>query len=149
MPCRSKGSNGDLTDLMEALLKRVDRLIKREKLPWIRHGSTITVDLSQSGRSQQVRLERRDDLYVFRSVVVGSDFVTRTDTSWRELAHRVWRKNALKEFVTFAFDEMDRLIGFIEQPVVTLDQEELKLYIEVLARECDRLEYSVPESHPW
>ena len=126
---------------MDILLKRVDRLIKREKLPWLRHGPTISVDLSQSGRSQQVRLERRDDLYIFRSVVVGSGFVTRTDTSWRELAHRVWRKNALKEFVTFAFDEMDRLIGFIEQPVATLDREELQFYIEVLARECDRFEY--------
>ena len=116
-------------------------MIKREKLPWLRHGSTIAVDLSQSGRSQQVLLQRQNDLYVFRSVVVGSEFVTRSDTTWRELAHRVWRKNALKELVTFAFDEMDRLIGFIEQPVATLDHEELKLYIEVVARESDRLEY--------
>jgi hypothetical protein len=47
----------------------------------------------------------------------------------------------MKDLITFAFDDRDNLVGVIEQPVLTLDYEELKLYIETLARECDRFEY--------
>ena len=35
----------------------------------------------------------------------------------------------------------NRLLGRIEQPVATLDHEELELYVEILAKECDRFEY--------
>ena len=75
------------------------------------------------------------------STVVGRDFVTADDDAWRALAYRAWRKNALKDLVTFAFDSDDQLIGLIEQPVTTLDHEELQLYVETLAKECDRFEY--------
>jgi len=47
----------------------------------------------------------------------------------------------MKDLVTFAFDDKNNLIGVIEQPALTLDHEELNLYIETLARECDRFEY--------
>jgi hypothetical protein len=40
----------------------------------------------------------------------------------------------------------DHPIGVIEQPVATLDHEELVLYIETLARECDRFEYKLTGS---
>ena len=94
-----------------------------------------------SGRTQRVEIRRHDSLYVFRSVVVGTDYVTRRDKAWRNLARRVWRKNAVKDLITFAFDEQDRLLGRIEQPVATLDENELRLYVELVARECDRFEY--------
>lgn len=50
-------------------------------------------------------------------------------------------KNDMKDLVSFAFDDKNNLVGVIEQPVLTTDYEELKLYIETLARECDRFEY--------
>ena len=52
--------------------------------------------------------------------------------------YRAWRRNAMKELVTFAFDEDNRLIGLVEVPAGTLQYEELRVYIEVLAKECDR-----------
>jgi len=45
--------------------------------------------------------------------------------------------------VTFAFDHNDRLVGVVEQPAATLDHEEVRVYIETLARECDRFEYTL------
>ena len=75
--------------------------------------------------------------------MAGAEFVTRDEGAWRDLAYRAWRKNDLKEIVTFSFDRRHRLIGVIEQPAETLDREELVLYISTLARECDRFEYKL------
>ncbi len=55
----------------------------------------------------------------------------------------LWRKDGIKELVTFAFDEKDRMVGLIEQPMATLDHEELQFHIEVVAKECDRFEYAL------
>ena len=126
---------------MDAVLRRLDDLISQRRLPWDRADNTVTVDLWKSGRQQRVHIDRGGELYVFWSTVVGCGFVTKSDDAWRGLAYRAWRKNALKDLVTFAFDEEDRLIGLIEQPVATLNHEELQLYIEILAKECDRFEY--------
>lgn len=69
--------------------------------------------------------------------------VTRDHARWRRIAYRAWRRNASKALVTFAFDDNDRLIGLIEVPTATLDHEELDLYIETVAKECDRFEYAL------
>jgi hypothetical protein len=82
-------------------------------------------------------------VYVFLSVIAGREVVVRNQRRKRELARSVWRKNALNEIVTFAFDDLDRLIGVVEQPVATVDHEEVRGYIETLARECDRFEYAL------
>ena len=50
-------------------------------------------------------------------------------------------KNDMKDLVSFAFDDKNNLVGIIKQPALTLDHDELKLYIETFARECDRFEY--------
>ncbi|MCP3993471.1 MAG: hypothetical protein GY722_00185 [bacterium] len=126
---------------MNDLIQQVDDLIAGRRLRWKREGSSVLVELWKSGRSQRIRLERRKGAYVFSSVVAGTDFVTRGHAHWRKLAFRAWRRNALKDLVAFAFDDEDRLIGLIEQPASTLDPEELELYIELLAKECDRFEY--------
>ena len=126
---------------MKDLLERVDQAIEREGLSWQRHDRIIDVELWRSGHHQRVHLDRVDDHYVLRSTVVGSSYVTRSHRRWRDLAYRAWRKNALKELVTFSFDSRHRLIGVIEQPVATLDDEELLFYIRTLAQHCDRFEY--------
>ena len=128
---------------MNSLSERIDRAILSERLPWERSGALVDVELWANGRRQKVHLERRGAMYRFWSVVAGAGFVRRDDDAWRSLAYRAWRKNDLKEIVTFSFDRRDRLIGVIEQPVDTLALEELVLYINTLARECDRFEYKL------
>jgi hypothetical protein len=126
---------------MKDLLKRVDQAIEREDLPWERHDRTIEVELWRSGHGQRVHLDRVGERYVLWSTVVGPSYVTKSAKRWRDLAYRAWRKNALKELVTFSFDKRHRLIGVIEQPVATFDDEELVFYIKTLAQHCDRFEY--------
>ena len=126
---------------MKELLERVDRLIETGEVAWERRGRTVQVQLSQGDRRHRVRFQRQDGMYVFYAIVVGADFVTRDLKKWNELAHRVWRRNAIRQIVSFSFDEHDRVIGVIKQPITTLDAAELRFHIETLARECDRLEY--------
>ena len=128
---------------MKVLLERIDALIEKDDLPWKRRGPTVTVEFVRNGRKQRVRISRIGPMYRFQSVVVESDFVKRSTAHWNRLAYRAWRKNALKEIITFAFDDEDRLIGLVEQPAVTVDPEEIRLYIETVARECDRFEYNL------
>ena len=126
---------------MKELLSRIDQLSKRRGRQWTREGEVVRVKLHEGGRTQSIRVSRNEDRYSFRSVVLPASNVTRNDNHWRRIAYRAWRRNASKPLVTFAFDRGDRLIGQIEVPAATLDHEELDLYIETLARECDRFEY--------
>ncbi len=128
---------------MNSLTAQIDAVISAEHLPWERSGKLVDVQLWENGRRQKVHLERRGEMYRFWSIVASAGFVSRDDGAWRDLAYRVWRKNDLKEIVTFSFDRRHRLIGVIEQPAETLDREELVLYIDTLARECDRFEYNL------
>ena len=122
---------------MEDLLRWIDELVADEGLPWERDGKRVRIRLSRNGRSQIVHLARRRNRYIFSSVIthVGSVEDRRT------LAFRLWRRNALKAVVTFAIDRRERVIGMIDQPIESVYSNELRFYIETLARECDRLEY--------
>jgi hypothetical protein len=128
---------------MNSLGEKIDRAILAEHLPWQRSGVLVDVELWENGRRQKVHLERRGAMYRFWSIVAGARFVSKDDDAWRALAYRAWRKNDLKEIVTFSFDRRHRLIGVSEQPADTLDREELVLYINTLARECDRFQYQL------
>ena len=130
---------------MEELLSWIDGLIEDESLLWRRNNRQVRIALSQDGRSQIVRVARQRDRYVFSSVIVpvaeviaaGEDM----NRDRRALAFRLWRRNALKAIVTFTIDRRRRVIGLIDQPVESVRREELRFYLETLARECDRLEY--------
>jgi hypothetical protein len=128
---------------MKDLFLRIDRLSQQRGRHWEREGDHIRVTLREAGRSQTIHVSRDDDRYVFRSVVLPASQVTRDDEHWRRIAYRTWRRNASKELVTFAFDSQDRLVGVMEVPASTLDRDELDLYIETLAKECDRFEYAL------
>jgi|TARA_B100000315_G_C14559803_1_gene579939 hypothetical protein len=128
---------------MKALLPRIDQVIRRHKKDWVRNGNVVTVDLKRTGRAQKVELVRTDDRYIFRSVVLPATEVTKDDDRWRRIAYRAWRRNASKELIIFAFDENNSLIGLIEAPASTLDSEEIDLYIQTVAKECDRFEYAL------
>ena len=126
---------------IDELVKDIDQMIRRRHLPWRRDGHSVTVELWPNGRTHNVQIERIEGDYIFSSPVLEARHVTKSNEYWRGLAHRAWRRNAMKELVTFAFDDHHRLIGLISQPVTTLDDEELRLYIDTVARECDRFEY--------
>ena len=126
---------------MQELITRIEQLSKSPDRGWTLEGDTIQISLHEGGRSQTVHVSQEEDRYVFRSVVLSSAAATRTRNRRRRIAYRAWRRNGSKPLVTFAFDYQDRLIGLIEVPAATLDHEELDLYIETLARECDRFEY--------
>ena len=114
---------------------------------WEQSASFETAESTQlvytDGSTQTVQLSHADDRYRFESTVLLSREVTRKQRLWRDIAYRTWRRNAMKELVTFAFDEDDRLIGVVEVPTDTLQDEELRVYIEALAKECDRFEYAL------
>ena len=120
--------------------RQIDALITKERLPWSRHGSTITISFANERRHKVRVLESGED-YIFEGRVLKSDLVCTTTESWRALAYRVWRRNAVKDIVSFSFDKDDNLIGRVIQPIHSLDVAELILYVNVLARECDELEY--------
>ena len=133
-------------------LRMADKLIAADEVYWRRRGRVIHAQIGHSeqilpdgaapiDRWQDVEITRRGEICVFRSVVVGRKYVTRNHAHWRRLAYRVWRKNAEKDLVSFAFDREDRLIGLIEQPLATMAPKELSFYVETVAKECDRFEY--------
>ena len=128
---------------MRELEAKIDHLIAKKRLPWERRGGVVIVLLYPGARKQHVKFARRGDMYIFSSVVTDAEVVARSQRRKREMARSIWRKNALSEIVTFAFDREDRLVGVIEQPAATLDHEEVRIYIETLARECDRFEYAL------
>jgi hypothetical protein len=126
---------------LDELANEVRHLIRSERLPWTQTDHAVDVQLWRNDRSHTVRLDCRNGMFVFESTVSGPSQVTKSKTYRRDLAYRVWRINALKELITFSFDYQDRLIGMIETPETTMDTSELKLYIETVAKECDRLRY--------
>ena len=128
---------------MKTLVAQLDRLVAKNQLVWQRDGHSVRVELAKSGRTQTVQLNQADGCYRFQSTVLPSTEVTRKRRLWRDIAYRAWRRNAMKELVTFAFDENDRLIGVVEVPDGTLQDGELQVYIEALAKECDRFEYAL------
>ena len=128
-------------------MQRFDRILnsvsRAGRKSWEDLGDRIRVSFEDKGRYQDISIHRSDHLYVFTSVVLGSRAVTRRPKRWRELAKLAWEKNAEHQLVTFAFDKKDRLIGKIEHQVDYLDPEELELYVNTLALECDRFEYAL------
>ena len=75
------------------------------------------------------------------SIILSRARVTRRVKAWRELAKLVWCRNAERQLVKFAFDKQDRLVGQIRHLAKYLDYPELEIYVQALARECDRFEY--------
>ena len=124
---------------------KIERLVrsipKVRRQAWEVHEDRIRVQVRGGSRHQVVTIERRDRLYVFTSVVLGTRSVTKDVRRWRRLVRLVWERNARHQLVTLRFDRRDRLVGQIQHQAHFLDPEELELYVNTLARQCDRLEY--------
>ena len=117
------------------------RVVLAEHPAWKHSEGRVEVPTEQEGRQQGIDIELDDEHWEFRSVVLGTEAVTRKDKVWRELAVRAWLRNDATNLVTFTFDSRDQLIGLIRHPAAHLDAEELDMYLSVLAAECDRFEY--------
>lgn len=128
---------------MEALRSRIDSLITKRGLPWERRGRRCVIRFSEKGRKQVVRFERQNGLYVFTSIVLCAEDVPGNRKFKRDLIYRAWRKNALKEIITFSYDEEGNMVGVIQQPASTMDDKELMIYLDVLAKEADRFEFKL------
>ena len=128
------------TAMVDVLLQ-IDQIIDHWKLPWTRAGQNVEVELWRGGRKQRVYVATHEQTIHFRSIAAPAGHVKQSERYWRELALRVWRKNASKEIVGFAFDRRDRLIGCAEHPGAHLTDRDLRMYIEILARECDHMEF--------
>lgn len=120
---------------------RIDRLISRRRLEWTRDGDTLMVGLWGNGRNQRVKVRRRGEICRIWSVVLPKRKVGESRRLRAEHARRAWFRNGMGDLVSFGVDGKGRLVGRIEQPMASLDDAELKLYVETVARECDRFEY--------
>ena len=123
-------------------IQRLVRSIpKVRKQAWEVHADQIRVEVRGGSRHQNIAIEKRDHLYVFTSVVLGTRSVTKDVRRWRRLVRLVWERNARRQLITFRFDRRHRLVGQIQHQADFLDPEELELYVNTLARECDWLEH--------
>lgn len=126
---------------MERLKDTVRRIVRNGEHGWELDGDAVVVSLGKTCRRQQVAFERQGDDYVFTSMIVGNTRVTGDDKKWSDYARLAWDRNAKHEFVTFAFDKKDRLLGTYTLPIQSLDDDILVFLISHMARECDRFEY--------
>lgn len=101
-------------------------------------GTTITVQLP-GRRFQRVNTSISTASYIFTSTVLGTIRANRYTAL--ELAHLVFNANEHTDLVAFHIDQQGRFVGRVEQPKASLDREELRAYLLLLARECDRLEF--------
>lgn len=92
-----------------------------------------------NGRRQRIAVERQREHYVLTSVVLKSRQVE--EIGQAEVLTRLWQRNREMNVVAFSLDKRGQLVGRIEQLAETVDCEELTLYLELLARECDQFEY--------
>ncbi len=99
------------------------------------------LSVGSGSRTQRITIRVDGEDCVLRSRLLGERVVTRTDKGWAAYARLAWQRNADTDFVTYGFDRRDRLVGEIRHPAKHLDENELELYVRVLARECDRFEY--------
>ncbi len=125
------------------LAARVDGMVGPEGLSWIVDGAVVEVPMARTARKHRIDLCEADGLYVLRTQASGSSAFAHSKKEARRLSYRSWHWIALSELVDFLVKERGRLIGTIEQPKGSADDLELRMYVEALARECDRAEYVV------
>jgi hypothetical protein len=124
-------------DKFKSLLSAAEQLLSANwRLEETPTGVSLTLP---SGRRQRIRINRQADRYILSSVALGQQRVALIDRY--ELITWLWKMNRELGVVGLMLDRSGRLVGRIEQLVDTLNAAELALYLQLLARECDRLEY--------
>lgn len=92
------------------------------------------------GRQHRVAVEERPDRQELRlSAVAARPSMLPADAEGPHVA--AWKRNRFSDLVGFKIDGRGRLVGEAWVPVVGLDAEEWALYVGMVARTCDRVEY--------
>jgi hypothetical protein len=90
----------------------------------------------RNGRSHRVKVERLDDGLRLEARVARRGAMARLT----EPELRIWLRNRVVHLVGFHFDSHGGLLGDARVPGAGLDAAELRLYVMMVASECDRLE---------
>jgi len=102
----------------------------------VNHG--VLVEFS-NGRKQHVMVSHQGEHYLLISVILKRGHVEKIGRS--TILPFIWQRNRETNLVAFSLDKQGRLIGSIEQLTKTADVNELHMYLEHLAQECDQLQY--------
>ena len=102
----------------------------------VEHGVLIKFS---NGRQQLINILQHAELYLLTSVILKRGRVEKIGRE--KILPLIWQRNRETNLVAFSIDKQGRLIGSIEQLTETADVNELCLYLERLAQECDQLEY--------
>ena len=92
-----------------------------------------------NGRQQHISISQHGGQYRLKSIVLKRSSVEKIGRG--KMLPFIWQRNRETNLVAFGLDKQNRLIGSIEQPLVTANSSEMLLYLERLAWECDNLEY--------
>ena len=135
-------------DRLHTLIKDVVRKIREEsRAKTLMH--TIDINLTEdgvvaefsNGRQQLISVSQQSGYYRLTSVVLKRGYVEKIGRG--KILPFIWQRNRESNLVAFSLDKKGRLIGSIEQPSETADADEMLLYLEHLAWECDQLEYTL------
>ena len=95
-------------------------------------------------RRQEVRASRAGSSYIFTSTAVPRKHLS--GLASEDLAALIWQRNQAAEVVAFALDGRGRLVGRAELPCAMLTIANVGFLVQLVACECDRLEYHLTGS---
>lgn len=101
-------------------------------------GNEIRVRLAGE-REHRVVVTESDDCLVFTARVAGPSAVRALD----DALLRAWLRNRGTKLVGFRLDARGWLIGEAWAPRVGLEDDEVRVYAQTVAAECDRFEFQL------
>ncbi len=140
---KKQSSENHLATDRTSLQEMIESLVHRDGSNWCYSNedkTAIRVRLGGSGRSrfQVVKCVKDNSRYRFSSVVFFKKPM-RTEEKY-QLLHQCLERNAHISVVNFQL-KGNEVVGVIEQPISSAHENEVKFYIDILAKECDRFEY--------
>lgn len=94
----------------------------------------------KDGRQHRLTVEERPDRRELRVwAVAARRSMLPEDPEGRHV--HAWRRNRFSDLVGFKIDSRDRLVGEAWVPLDGLDAAEWAIYVNAVARSCDRVEY--------
>ena len=120
------------------LEKRWEHALSKEVFTIVPANEGLVVSFTD-GRKQQIYVKRKRACYTLTSNVLQRAKVD--DLGRSNILRTIWTRNHSSKLVGFRLDKSGKLVGYIEHRAESLDPSDLAYCIEVLARECDRLEF--------
>ena len=98
----------------------------------------VTVEF-RNGRQQLIEYRIEGEYYVFRSVIAKRAVVERVGR--KRIAKEILLRNRVTDVVAFQLTNASTVEGHIVQRAATLQADEARFYLALLAQESDRFEY--------